>query len=98
MRFASKVIDMKEGEEWVALGTLFKEMKNQPSILDEYSEEVGGAVGERARRRQADAALRRAGWRRWRTATRTRATTTRWCWRTSPAAGRCAATCWTCTG
>lgn len=36
-----KVLDLKEGEECVVMGTLYKEMKLKPCILDEYTKEVG---------------------------------------------------------
>ena len=37
----AKVLDLKEGEECVIMGTLYKEMKLKPCILDEYTKEVG---------------------------------------------------------
>ena len=36
-----KVLDLKEGEECVIMGTLYKDMKLKPSILDDYVKEAG---------------------------------------------------------
>ena len=36
----AKVLDLKEGEECVIMGTLYKEMKLKPSILDEYGKDL----------------------------------------------------------
>ena len=33
-----KVLDLADGEECILVGTLYKEMKMKPSILDEYVE------------------------------------------------------------
>tara|TARA_B100001142_G_C14315341_1_gene648290 strand:- start:374 stop:1873 length:1500 start_codon:yes stop_codon:yes gene_type:complete len=37
----AKVLDLKEGEECVLSGTLYKDMKLKPCILDEYVKEAG---------------------------------------------------------
>ena len=37
----AKVLDLKEGEERVLMGTLYKDMKLKPCILDEYVKEAG---------------------------------------------------------
>lgn len=34
-----KILEIKEGEECAVIGTLYKEMKLKPSILDEYTKE-----------------------------------------------------------
>ena len=36
----AKVLDLKEGEECVIMGTLYKDMKLKPSILDEYGKDL----------------------------------------------------------
>lgn len=36
-----KVLDLKEGEECVIMGTLYKDMKLKPSILDDYVKDAG---------------------------------------------------------
>jgi DNA polymerase delta subunit 2 len=36
-----KVLDLKEGEECVVMGTLYKDMRLRPSILDEYTKDAG---------------------------------------------------------
>ena len=36
-----KILDLKEGEECVVMGTLYKDMKLKPSILDEYVKDAG---------------------------------------------------------
>ena len=33
----SKILDLPEGQEVAVIGTLYKEMKLKPSILDEYN-------------------------------------------------------------
>ena len=43
---AVKVLDLKEGEECVVMGTLYKDMKLKPSILDEYVKEAGAKASE----------------------------------------------------
>lgn len=34
------VLELEEGKECIVVGTLYKQMKLKPSILDEYSKEV----------------------------------------------------------
>ena len=36
----AKVLDLKEGEECVIMGTLYKDMRLKPSILDEYGKDL----------------------------------------------------------
>lgn len=40
----TKVLDLKEGEECVIIGTLYKNMKLKPSILDEYGKDLSLGV------------------------------------------------------
>ena len=35
-----KILELKEEQECVVVGTLYKEMKLKPSILDEYAKDV----------------------------------------------------------
>ena len=42
----SPVLDLKEGEECVIMGTLYKDMKLKPSILDEYVKEAGAKASD----------------------------------------------------
>ena len=42
----SSVLDLKEGEECVIMGTLYKDMKLKPSILDEYVKEAGAKASD----------------------------------------------------
>lgn len=46
-----KILELREGEDCVVVGTLFKDMPLKPSILDEYAKDRGispAALGKRA--------------------------------------------------
>lgn len=52
----SKILDLPEGQEVAVIGTVYKEMKLKPSILDEYNKarlRLPLAVSWRSRRHQS---------------------------------------------
>ena len=50
----AKVLDLKEGEECVIMGTLYKDMKLKPSILDEYGKDLALGATIAAKKFTAD--------------------------------------------
>ncbi len=40
VKIAKRVVNLNEGEEALAIGTLYKDMKLKPNILLEYTKEV----------------------------------------------------------
>eukprot|EP00752_Nemacystus_decipiens_P013042 g11537.t2 len=41
VKFVDRLVNMKEGDEWVVIGTTYKAMKLRPSILNEFREDRG---------------------------------------------------------
>lgn len=47
----SKILELREGEDCIVIGTMFKDMPLKPSILDEYAKDRGissAVLGRRA--------------------------------------------------
>ena len=40
VQLQEKLIDLRAGDERVCVGTIIKDMKLKPSVLDEYADEV----------------------------------------------------------
>ncbi|CAM9627762.1 unnamed protein product [Scytosiphon promiscuus] len=41
VKFVDRLVNMKEGDQWVVIGTTYKAMKLRPSILNEFREDRG---------------------------------------------------------
>ncbi|CAN0201650.1 unnamed protein product [Ectocarpus fasciculatus] len=41
VKFVDRLVNMREGDEWVVIGTTYKAMKLRPSILNEFREDRG---------------------------------------------------------
>lgn len=45
---AAKILDLEEEVECVLIGTVYKEMRLKPSILDEYTKDMGAVQARMA--------------------------------------------------
>lgn len=44
LSITAKIIDLTVGKEQIAVGTLYKDMKLKPNVLDDFSHEVRAAL------------------------------------------------------